>query len=163
MGLFVCLFVVVATGGHINQAVMTMAFTALLRLPFALIFSTLTTPSIHSLGKVTCVYLFPFLPIFHNHSFFYYLNLFFFSLTRTVGILVCTHSLMPLHSADASARLTSHISVESCACCELSQGTQIPISYTQCGMLSIIIMMCFHCSIYLFKCFCVFNRYLNRL
>jgi len=100
------------------------------RLPFALIFSTLAAPSIHSLGKVTCVYLFPFLPIFHNHSFFYYLNLFFFSLTRTVGILVCTHSLMPLHSADASARLTSHISVESRACCELSQGTQIPISYT---------------------------------
>ncbi|KAG4925131.1 hypothetical protein JHK87_050671 [Glycine soja] len=76
---------------------------------------------------------------------------------------VCMHSLMPLHNVDTSARLTSHISVESCACCELSQGTQIPISYTQCGMLSIIIMMCFHCSIYLFKCFCVFNRYLNRL
>ncbi|KAG5061223.1 hypothetical protein JHK87_002252 [Glycine soja] len=44
------------------------------------------------------------------------------TLPRTVGILVCTHSLMPLHSADASARLTSHISVESRACCELSQG-----------------------------------------
>ncbi|KAL2569699.1 hypothetical protein AAZV13_18G144000 [Glycine max] len=36
---------------------------------------------------------------------------------------VCMHSLMPLHNVDTSARLTSHISVESCACCELSQGT----------------------------------------
>ncbi|KAM1002800.1 hypothetical protein ACFX2I_003208 [Malus domestica] len=30
---------------------------------------------------------------------------------------------MPLHSTLASARLTSHISVEACHCRELSQGT----------------------------------------
>ncbi|XP_027361917.1 uncharacterized protein LOC113869670 [Abrus precatorius] len=42
---------------------------------------------------------------------------------RAMGFLGCTQSLMPLHSADAAARLTSHISVESRACCELSQGT----------------------------------------
>ncbi|XP_004511878.1 protein NONRESPONDING TO OXYLIPINS 2, mitochondrial-like [Cicer arietinum] len=42
---------------------------------------------------------------------------------RTLGILGCTQSLMPLHNADAAARLTSHISVELRACCELSQGT----------------------------------------
>ncbi|CAJ2646118.1 protein NONRESPONDING TO OXYLIPINS 2, mitochondrial-like [Trifolium pratense] len=42
---------------------------------------------------------------------------------RTLGILACTQSLMPLHNADAAARLTSHISVELRACCELSQGT----------------------------------------
>ncbi|XP_057449577.1 protein NONRESPONDING TO OXYLIPINS 2, mitochondrial-like [Lotus japonicus] len=42
---------------------------------------------------------------------------------RTMGILGCTQSLLPLHSADAAARLTSHISVELRACCELSQGT----------------------------------------
>ncbi|WVZ09260.1 hypothetical protein V8G54_013790 [Vigna mungo] len=46
-----------------------------------------------------------------------------FTLPRTIGILGCTQSLMPLHSTDAAARLTSHISVESRACCELSQGT----------------------------------------
>ncbi|CAJ1929439.1 unnamed protein product [Sphenostylis stenocarpa] len=45
------------------------------------------------------------------------------TLPRTIGILGCTQSLMPLHSVDAAARLTSHISVESRACCELSQGT----------------------------------------
>ncbi|XP_020230345.1 uncharacterized protein LOC109811114 [Cajanus cajan] len=42
---------------------------------------------------------------------------------RSLGFLGCAQSLMPLHSADAAARLTSHISVESRACCELSQGT----------------------------------------
>ncbi|MED6220413.1 hypothetical protein PIB30_044658 [Stylosanthes scabra] len=46
-----------------------------------------------------------------------------FTLPRNVGALGCTQSLMPLHSVDAAARLTSHISVESRACCELSQGT----------------------------------------
>ncbi|GAU26083.1 hypothetical protein TSUD_225460 [Trifolium subterraneum] len=40
---------------------------------------------------------------------------------RALGILGCTQSLMPLHNADAAARLTSHISVELRACCELSQ------------------------------------------
>ncbi|XP_018506493.2 protein NONRESPONDING TO OXYLIPINS 2, mitochondrial-like [Pyrus x bretschneideri] len=46
-----------------------------------------------------------------------------FSLPVNAGHLACAHSLMPLHSALASARLTSHISVEARHCCELSQGT----------------------------------------
>ncbi|KAL5821778.1 hypothetical protein ACOSQ3_023660 [Xanthoceras sorbifolium] len=46
-----------------------------------------------------------------------------FSLPRTIGALGCTQSLMPLHSVVAATRLTSHISVEARACCELSQGT----------------------------------------
>ncbi|KAI4315021.1 hypothetical protein L6164_027871 [Bauhinia variegata] len=41
----------------------------------------------------------------------------------TMGQLGCMQSLLPLHSAVASACLTSHISVESRACLELSQGT----------------------------------------
>ncbi|RDX64021.1 hypothetical protein CR513_57473 [Mucuna pruriens] len=44
-----------------------------------------------------------------------------FTVPRTLGVLGCTQSLLPLHTADAAARLTSHISVESRACCELSQ------------------------------------------
>ncbi|RWR96386.1 Six-hairpin glycosidase-like protein [Cinnamomum micranthum f. kanehirae] len=42
---------------------------------------------------------------------------------RSFGELGCTQSLLPLHSVVATARLTSHLSVESRACCELSQGT----------------------------------------
>ncbi|CAL5187836.1 unnamed protein product [Lathyrus oleraceus] len=45
------------------------------------------------------------------------------TLPRSLGILGCTQSLMPLYNADAAARLTSHISVDFRACCELSQGT----------------------------------------
>ncbi|KAF7809880.1 zinc finger protein 7-like [Senna tora] len=46
----------------------------------------------------------------------------FNAVPRTMGQLGCTQSLLPLHSVVASARLTSHVSVESRACCELSQG-----------------------------------------
>ncbi|XP_054793359.1 protein NONRESPONDING TO OXYLIPINS 2, mitochondrial-like [Prosopis cineraria] len=42
---------------------------------------------------------------------------------RTLGLLGCAQSLLPLHSAIADAHLTSHISIKSRACCELSQGT----------------------------------------
>ncbi|KAM3757021.1 hypothetical protein ACB098_02G156900 [Castanea mollissima] len=45
------------------------------------------------------------------------------SSTRTMGELGCAQSLMPLHSAVAAARLTSHISIEARAFCELSQGS----------------------------------------
>ncbi|BFG35859.1 hypothetical protein CerSpe_221320 [Prunus speciosa] len=48
-----------------------------------------------------------------------------FYLPVNVSQLACAQSLMPLHSALASARLTSHISVEARHCCELSQGTSI--------------------------------------
>nr|XP_009782243.1 PREDICTED: uncharacterized protein LOC104231019 [Nicotiana sylvestris] len=44
-------------------------------------------------------------------------------LTRTNGILGCTQSLLPLHSAVAASRLTSHIQMEASTCCQLSQGT----------------------------------------
>nr|XP_015866868.1 protein NONRESPONDING TO OXYLIPINS 2, mitochondrial-like [Ziziphus jujuba var. spinosa] len=46
-----------------------------------------------------------------------------FSVPRNVGALGCTQSLLPLHSAVAAARLTAHISTETRAFCELSQGT----------------------------------------
>ncbi|KAK1269864.1 hypothetical protein QJS04_geneDACA006326 [Acorus gramineus] len=36
--------------------------------------------------------------------------------SRSLGALACAQSLLPLHS------LTSHLSVEARACCELSQG-----------------------------------------
>ncbi|XP_059623949.1 uncharacterized protein LOC132266946 isoform X2 [Cornus florida] len=42
---------------------------------------------------------------------------------RTLGVFGCAQSLLPLHSVVASSRLTSHITVEARACCELSQGT----------------------------------------
>ncbi|XP_077225001.1 uncharacterized protein LOC143858215 isoform X2 [Tasmannia lanceolata] len=45
-----------------------------------------------------------------------------FSHPRSFGELGCTQSLLPLHSVVAAARLTSHLSVTSRACCELSQG-----------------------------------------
>ncbi|KAM7252410.1 hypothetical protein ACFE04_024293 [Oxalis oulophora] len=49
----------------------------------------------------------------------------FFSIpttTRNLGALGCTQSLMPLYTIVADSRLTSHISVQPRACCELSQG-----------------------------------------
>lgn len=46
-------------------------------------------------------------------------------LWRNVGALGCTQSLLPLHSAVAAARLTAHISTETRAFCELSQGTSL--------------------------------------
>ncbi|KAM7516483.1 hypothetical protein LguiA_006066 [Lonicera macranthoides] len=45
------------------------------------------------------------------------------SLGTIGGVIGCSQSLLPLHSVVAAARLTSHISVEARACCELSQGT----------------------------------------
>ncbi|KAK4260132.1 hypothetical protein QN277_003287 [Acacia crassicarpa] len=45
----------------------------------------------------------------------------FFTVTR--GLLGCTESLLPLHSAIADTHRTSHISFESRAFCHLSQGT----------------------------------------
>ncbi|XP_028795219.1 uncharacterized protein LOC114750780 [Neltuma alba] len=47
----------------------------------------------------------------------------FTAVPRTMGLLGCTQSLLPLHSAIGDAHLTSHISIEYRACCELSQGT----------------------------------------
>nr|XP_033516632.1 uncharacterized protein LOC104114067 isoform X2 [Nicotiana tomentosiformis] len=44
-------------------------------------------------------------------------------LTRTNGVLGCTQSLLPLHSAVAASRLTSHIQMEARTCCQLAQGT----------------------------------------
>ncbi|KAJ0961051.1 hypothetical protein J5N97_000952 [Dioscorea zingiberensis] len=41
---------------------------------------------------------------------------------RSFGRLGCVQSLLPLHSAAAAARLTSHLSISVRACCELSQG-----------------------------------------
>ncbi|XP_058080598.1 protein NONRESPONDING TO OXYLIPINS 2, mitochondrial-like isoform X1 [Magnolia sinica] len=46
-----------------------------------------------------------------------------FAHPRLLGELGCTQSLLPLHSVVAAARLTSHLSIDSRACCELSQGT----------------------------------------
>ncbi|XP_062156394.1 protein NONRESPONDING TO OXYLIPINS 2, mitochondrial-like [Alnus glutinosa] len=40
-----------------------------------------------------------------------------------VGEFACVQSLTPMHNALAAARLTSHISVNARAFCELSQGT----------------------------------------
>ncbi|KAK0603159.1 hypothetical protein LWI29_001993 [Acer saccharum] len=48
-----------------------------------------------------------------------------FSLPRNIGALGCAQSLMPLHSVVAATRLTPHISVESRACCELSQAPRV--------------------------------------
>ncbi|KAH0700445.1 hypothetical protein KY285_014691 [Solanum tuberosum] len=44
-------------------------------------------------------------------------------LTRTNGVLGCVQSLLPLHSAVAATRLTSHIQMEARTCCQLAQGT----------------------------------------
>ncbi|KAK1275970.1 hypothetical protein QJS04_geneDACA001666 [Acorus gramineus] len=46
-----------------------------------------------------------------------------FTPSRSLGELACLQSLLPLHSVVSAARLTSHLSVEARACCELSQGT----------------------------------------
>ncbi|XP_017218962.1 uncharacterized protein LOC108196265 isoform X2 [Daucus carota subsp. sativus] len=43
--------------------------------------------------------------------------------TSNLGAIGCTQSLLPLHSVVAATRLTSHISVEARAWCELTQGT----------------------------------------
>ncbi|KAH9605553.1 hypothetical protein KSS87_014729 [Heliosperma pusillum] len=40
---------------------------------------------------------------------------------RSLGVLACSQSLMPMHSVVADARLTSHVAVAVRACCELSQ------------------------------------------
>ncbi|KAI5684491.1 hypothetical protein M9H77_05719 [Catharanthus roseus] len=44
------------------------------------------------------------------------------ALPRTIGVLGCCQSLLPLHSVVASTLLTSHITIKARACCELSQG-----------------------------------------
>lgn len=44
-------------------------------------------------------------------------------IVRSFGELGCAQSLLPLHSMVAAARLTSHLSVDSRAWRELSQGT----------------------------------------
>ncbi|XP_050377202.1 protein NONRESPONDING TO OXYLIPINS 2, mitochondrial-like isoform X2 [Argentina anserina] len=51
-----------------------------------------------------------------------------FSLTRSTGVLGCLHSLLPLHSAVAAARLTSALSTTSRSCRALSQelGLSVP-------------------------------------
>ncbi|KAL2906375.1 Histone-lysine N-methyltransferase SETDB1 [Bienertia sinuspersici] len=46
-----------------------------------------------------------------------------FTNPRSLGVLACAQSLMPMHTVVADARLTSHIVVDARACCELSQGT----------------------------------------
>ncbi|XP_073004739.1 uncharacterized protein [Typha latifolia] len=46
-----------------------------------------------------------------------------FAPPRPLEALGCACSLLPLHSAAALPRLTSHLSVSARACCELSQGT----------------------------------------
>ncbi|XP_055815929.1 uncharacterized protein LOC129885611 isoform X1 [Solanum dulcamara] len=48
---------------------------------------------------------------------------FSFTSTRTLGALGCTQSLLPLHNMVAGTRLTSHLSVNVRACCELYHGT----------------------------------------
>ncbi|KAK8963992.1 hypothetical protein KSP40_PGU009894 [Platanthera guangdongensis] len=45
-----------------------------------------------------------------------------FATSRVPSELGCASSLLPLHSAAAMPRLTSHLSVSARACCELSQG-----------------------------------------
>ncbi|KAG9440302.1 hypothetical protein H6P81_020467 [Aristolochia fimbriata] len=42
---------------------------------------------------------------------------------RLFRALGCAQSLLPLHSVVAGQSLTSYLSVEARACCELSQGT----------------------------------------
>ncbi|XP_077211590.1 protein NONRESPONDING TO OXYLIPINS 2, mitochondrial-like [Tasmannia lanceolata] len=48
---------------------------------------------------------------------------FSFAHPRSLGELGCTQSLLPLHSVVATPRLTLHLSFDSRACCELSQGS----------------------------------------
>ncbi|KAL4193950.1 hypothetical protein AMTRI_Chr05g66330 [Amborella trichopoda] len=46
--------------------------------------------------------------------------------SRWMGELGCLQSMVPLHDVIASARLTSHLSVNTRGCCELSQGILLP-------------------------------------
>ncbi|XP_074565648.1 uncharacterized protein LOC141822120 isoform X2 [Curcuma longa] len=46
-----------------------------------------------------------------------------FASPRNLGELGCMQSFLPLYSTVAAPRLTSHLSVNARACCELSQGT----------------------------------------
>ncbi|GAV71846.1 hypothetical protein CFOL_v3_15335 [Cephalotus follicularis] len=48
---------------------------------------------------------------------------FSFSPSRNLGELGCAQSFLPLHSVVGTARLTSHLTVNIRACCELSHGT----------------------------------------
>ncbi|KAJ1397318.1 hypothetical protein SESBI_31911 [Sesbania bispinosa] len=44
-------------------------------------------------------------------------------ISRNLGPLGCTQSLLPLHGTMAIICMTSHLSVSERACCELSHGT----------------------------------------
>ncbi|XP_021735064.1 uncharacterized protein LOC110701741 isoform X1 [Chenopodium quinoa] len=46
-----------------------------------------------------------------------------FTNPRSVEVLGCAQSLMPMHSVVVDTRLTSYIAVDARAFCELSQGT----------------------------------------
>ncbi|XP_022725196.1 uncharacterized protein LOC111281789 isoform X2 [Durio zibethinus] len=48
---------------------------------------------------------------------------FSFAPSRNSGVLGCVQSFLPLHSVVPTARLTSHLTVNARACCELSHGT----------------------------------------
>ncbi|XP_022726305.1 uncharacterized protein LOC111282477 isoform X2 [Durio zibethinus] len=48
---------------------------------------------------------------------------FSFAPSRNSGVLGCVESFLPLHSVVPTARLTSHLTVNARACCELSHGT----------------------------------------
>ncbi|OVA15927.1 hypothetical protein BVC80_1821g94 [Macleaya cordata] len=52
---------------------------------------------------------------------------FSFANPRTLGELACTQSLLPLHCAVAASRLTSHLTVNSRAFFELSQGMEMMV------------------------------------
>ncbi|KAK9287488.1 hypothetical protein L1049_015909 [Liquidambar formosana] len=49
-----------------------------------------------------------------------------FATPRNLGELGCVQSLLPLHSVVVAPRLTSHLTVDVRACCELSHGTFRP-------------------------------------
>ncbi|KAF5751167.1 hypothetical protein HS088_TW02G00177 [Tripterygium wilfordii] len=46
-----------------------------------------------------------------------------FAATRNFGELGCAQSFLPLHSMVVTARLTSHLTANLRACCELPHGT----------------------------------------
>ncbi|MQL77455.1 hypothetical protein Taro_009901, partial [Colocasia esculenta] len=48
-----------------------------------------------------------------------------FAAPRPVAALGCSQSLLPLHSVLAATRLTSHLSLNARACCELSQAAKM--------------------------------------
>ncbi|KAK4378477.1 hypothetical protein RND71_000339 [Anisodus tanguticus] len=48
---------------------------------------------------------------------------FSFTSPRPLGALGCTQSLLPLHNVVSGTRLTSHLTVNVRACCELYHGT----------------------------------------